>query len=107
MAKKLSFRVNDVEAEFIKTESIRMGIPQSEIIRRAVWNAASISSLTQRFDETLTQEIATARQLLDAEFELQKAETIAEIDRNHAAHFSKFIAWLGPKLTAKQEQDNG
>lgn len=106
MSKSFSFRVSDVEQEYLISESIRLKIPQSEVVRRAVWNQAALSSISESIEVVLVREIDRARQLLDAEFELQKVEMIEQmtkkIDDNNQAAFGKLIEWLKSRLPAQK-----
>lgn len=105
MSKNFTVRLSEIELEFLNQESERHHIPKVEVIRRAVWSHASLSEIEHRLDETVIREIDRARQLLDAEFELQKAELFeqltAKIDQDNKASFSQLIEWLKPRLPSK------
>lgn len=98
MSKNKTFRLSDAEAGFIKTEAVRLGIPEVEVVRRAVWNASAQVEISRRLDESMTREIDRARQMLDAEFELQKASITSEVDRLIQAHLGKLVTWMQANL---------
>lgn len=87
MSKQVNTRLNDAELAHIKEQAIKLGVPQTEIIRQAIWRDAAVAEIRDQTKAAVQKEFDLLFAKLAVEFagEVEKMSVEVETMRQEFA----------------------